>query len=72
VRSWSGGTRWYSFGVRSEKAEPAAALTGVGNTFADADVVYPDRAESLLSGLMMELGMVDAVSLSSSVCRGRP
>jgi hypothetical protein len=58
-------------GALSEKAE-TAALTGVGNTFAEADVVYPERAESLLSGLMIELGMVDAVSLSSSVCRGRP
>jgi hypothetical protein len=72
VISWSGGTRWYSLGVRSEKADTAAALTGVGNTLADAEVVYPDRAESLLSGLMMELGIVDAVNLSSSDCRGRP
>jgi hypothetical protein len=58
-------------GVRSEKAETVAALTGVGN-MADADVVYPERAESLLSGLMMELGIVDAVNRSSSDCNGRP
>lgn len=52
-----------------------AALMGVGNMF-DAEVVYPERAESLLSGLIMALGSVDAsveaVGLSSSVCRGRP
>jgi hypothetical protein len=75
-RSWSGGTRWYSLGVRSEKAETAetTALMGVGNAF-PADV-YPERAESLLSGLMMEelgrVDMVDAVSRSSSDTRGRP
>ena len=64
-------------GVRSEKAVRGAALTGVGKTLApaestDEDGVYPDRAESLFSGLRTEaLVMVDAVGLSSSVGRGR-
>jgi hypothetical protein len=50
-----------------------AALTGVGKTLSVADVVYPERAESLLSGLIAdELGIVDAVNRSSSDCKGRP
>ena len=81
VRSWSGGTLWYSLGGRSEKAVLGAALTGVGKTFAPAeraeredDEVYADDiAESLFSGLTTEaLAKVDAVCRSSSVWRGRP
>jgi hypothetical protein len=51
-----------------------AALTGVGNTFADVAVVYTDSAESLLSELLTieALGSVDAVGLSSSAFKGRP
>ena len=55
-------------GVLSEKAVVGAALTGVGNMLAVADVVYPERAESLLSGVPTEaLGRVEAVGLSSSL-----
>lgn len=77
LKSCSGGTRWYSFGVLSigvlsvievlsVKALSGAALRGVGKTF--AGLVKADKAENLLSGLWTEaLGKVDAVGRSSSV-----